>query len=176
MSDETAIAPVETTALRIRMVRNTRVILDEDLAELYGIETRVLSQSVRRNPGRFPEDFMFELSWEEWTELKRASGEGLTRGGRRKPPLAFTEQGIAMLSSVLRSPRAIAVNVQIMRAFVRLRMILAENTDLSRRLNELEQRYDEQFATIIEAISTLTAPPPMRRHPVGFGPDNSAGA
>lgn len=113
---------------------------------------------------------MFELTWEEWGALRHSSGENLTRGGRRKPPLAFTEQGIAMLSSVLRSPRAVAVNVQIMRAFVRLREILAENADLSRRLDDLEQRYDEQFKVIIHAIQALTAPPSKVRNPVGFRP------
>lgn len=170
MSNDTAIVPIEAATLNIRVVRGTNAILDEDLAGLYGVETKVLTQAVRRNISRFPDDFMFELTWEEWSALRQDSGQDLTRGGRRKPPLAFTEQGIAMLSSVLRSPRAIAVNVQIMRAFVRLREILAENANLSRRLDDLEQRYDEQFKLIIQAIQALTAPPARPRNPVGFRP------
>lgn len=173
MTVEIEIAPVEAAALRIRVVRGARVMLDEDLADLYGVETRVLSQSVRRNAERFPADFMFELSWDEWTELRRVSGDDLSRGGRRKPPLAFTEQGVAMLSGVLRGPRAVAVNVQIMRAFVRLREILAENASLSSRLDEIEQRYDEQFAAIMRVIQALTTPPVKKRHPVGFRVDES---
>lgn len=170
MTDDTAIVPVEATALNIRVVRGMNAILDEDLAVLYGVETKVLTQSVRRNIERFPADFMFELTWEEWGALRQILGRDFTRGGRRKPPLAFTEQGIAMLSSVLRSPRAIAVNVQIMRAFVRLREILTENADLSRRLDDLEQRHDEQFKIIIQAIQALMAPPSKPRNPVGFRP------
>jgi hypothetical protein len=170
MGEETAIVPVEAAGLRIRVVRGTRVILDADLAALYSVETRALVQSVRRNPDRFPPDFMFDLEPAEWETLRRDAGEAEGWGGRRRPPMAFTEQGIAMLSSVLRSPRAIAVNVQIMRAFVRLREILAENADLSRRLDDLEQRYDEQFNIIIQAIQALTAPPVRPRNPVGFRP------
>lgn len=170
MTNEAALMPVETAELRIRVARDTRVILDADLAMLYGVETRTLVQAVRRNPGRFPPDFMFELTSDEWAALRSAASVTDGWGGRRKPPLAFTEQGIAMLSSVLRSPRAIAVNVQIMRAFVRLREILAENADLSRRLDDLEQRYDEQFKIIIQAIQALTAPQVRERDPVGFRP------
>ncbi len=173
VSNEIAIAPVEAAALRIRVVRGARVILDEDLADLYGVETRALSQSVRRNADRFPADFMFELGWEEWTEMRRIAGDDLSRGGRRKPPLAFTEQGVAMLSGVLRSPRAVAVNIQIMRAFVRLREILAENAGLSSRLDEMEHRYDEQFAAIMRVIQALTAPSVKRRRPLGFRADDS---
>lgn len=168
VSSEIAIVPVEAATLRIRVVRGIRVLLDEDLADLYGVETRTLTQAVRRNPERFPQDFMFELTHDQWQDLRHASGIELGHGGRRNPPLAFTEQGVAMLSSVLRSRRAVAVNVQIIRAFVRLREILAENADLSRRFDEMEQRYDEQFATIVQAIQALTAPPGEKRHPVGF--------
>ncbi|MDO8881227.1 MAG: ORF6N domain-containing protein [Coriobacteriia bacterium] len=170
MTDGTALMPVEAAELRIRVVRDTRVILDADLAVLYGVETRMLVQAVRRNPDRFPSDFMFELTLDEWAALRSAASAMDGWGGRRTPPLAFTEQGIAMLSSVLRSPRAVAVNVQIMRAFVRLREILAENADLSRRLDDLEQRYDDQFKIIIQAIQALTAPPVRPRNPVGFRP------
>lgn len=170
MTNETALMPVETAELRIRVARDTRVIFDADLAVLYGVETRALVQAVRRNPDRFPPDFMFELTSDEWAALRSAASVTDGWGGRRKPPLAFTEQGIAMLSSVLRSPRAIAVNVQIMRAFVRLREILAQNADLSRRLDDLEQRYDEQFKIIVQAIQALTAPQVRERDPVGFRP------
>ncbi|MBN2840125.1 MAG: ORF6N domain-containing protein [Coriobacteriia bacterium] len=170
MTNETALMPVETAELRIRVARDTRVILDADLAMLYGVETRALVQAVRRNPDRFPPDFMFELTSGEWAALRSAASVTDGWGGRRKPPLAFTEQGIAMLSSVLRSPRAIAVNVQIMRAFVRLREILAENADLSRRLDDLEQRYDDQFKIIIQAIQALTTSQVRERDPVGFRP------
>jgi len=160
--------PVEAATLSIRVVRDTRVLLDEDLARLYGVETRTLTQAVRRNPERFPDDFMFQLKPQEWEAMRRSLGEKTTHGGRRSPPMAFTEQGVAMLSSVLRSPRAAAVNVQIMRAFVRLRELLAENADLSRRLNDLEQRYDAQFKAIIQAIQALMAEPPKKKHPLGF--------
>jgi len=170
MTDETALIPVEAAELRIRVARDTRVILDADLAALYGVETRTLVQAVRRNPDRFPPDFMFELTPEEWTALRSAASATDGWGGRRTPPLAFTEQGIAMLSSVLRSPNAVAVNVQIMRAFVRLREILAENADLARRLDDMELRHDEQFRVIIQAIQALTAPPLKPRNPVGFRP------
>ncbi|MDP2402022.1 MAG: ORF6N domain-containing protein [Coriobacteriia bacterium] len=170
MTDETALVPVEAAELRIRVARDTRVILDADLAALYDVETRTLVQAVRRNPDRFPADFMFELTPDEWAALKSGTSDPDGWGGRRTPPLAFTEQGIAMLSSVLRSSRAVAVNVQIMRAFVRLREILAENANLSRRLDDLEQRYDEQFKIIIQAIQALTAPPSKPRNPVGFRP------
>lgn len=112
MTNEAALMPVETAELRIRVARDTRVILDADLAMLYGVETRTLVQAVRRNPGRFPPDFMFELTSDEWAALRSAASVTDGWGGRRKPPLAFTEQGIAMLSSVLRSPRAIAVCVR----------------------------------------------------------------
>ncbi|MDO8848939.1 MAG: ORF6N domain-containing protein [Coriobacteriia bacterium] len=169
MADETAMLPVEAAELRIRVARGARIVLDADLAGLYGVETRTLVQAVRRNPDRFPPDFMFELTTDEWSALKSGTADSVGWGGRRTPPLAFTEQGIAMLSSVLRSPRAIAVNVQIMRAFVRLREILAENADLSRRLDDLEQRYDDQFKIIIRAIQALTAPPVKPKNPVGFG-------
>lgn len=173
MSRDTAIKTVEVAALRIRVVRGTRVILDADLAELYDVETRVLTQAVRRNLDRFPDDFMFELTQEEWADIRRALGEEPSHGGRRSVPLVFTEQGVAMLSSVLRSSRAVAVNVQIMRAFVRLREVLAENADLARRLDDMEQRYDAQFAAIIQAIQVMTASPRQKRHPVGFGRDDA---
>lgn len=173
MSEPVTIVPVEAATLRIRVVRGTKVLLDEDLAALYGVETRVLTQAVRRNPDRFPVDFMFELAKDEWAELGRVDGSSAAHGGRRHMPLAFTEQGVAMLSSVLRSPRAVAVNVQIMRAFVRLREVVAESTSLSQRLDEVEQRHDEQIELIIRAIQQLSVAPDREWGPLGFTADDS---
>jgi hypothetical protein len=158
---------------RILVVRGRQVMLDEDLADLYGVETRVLVQQVRRNEKRFPADFMFQLSTEEFSDLKSQfvmSSGG--HGGRRKRPLVFTEQGIAMLSGVLRSDRAIAVNIEIMRAFVELRRVAGS---LQERLNQMEldigarlSEHDEQLRQIFEALRQLIAPPPRAKRPVGF--------
>jgi hypothetical protein len=144
------------------------VLLDSDLAELYGVETRVLNQAVARNRARFPEDFMFQLSPEEFGDLKSQFVTS-SWGGRRTAPYAFTEQGVAMLSSVLHSKRAIAVNIEIMRAFVRLRELLSGHAELARRLDELEKKYDAQFRVVFDAIRQLMAPPatPPRRR-IGF--------
>jgi ORF6N domain len=147
-------------ASTIRFIRGHKVMLDADLARLYEVPTKALLQAVRRNPGRFPDDFAFELTAEEFAGLRSqtvTSSSG--RGGRRYLPVAFTEQGVAMLSSVLRSERAMHVNVEIMRAFVRLRRLLAENEELAARLDALEQRYDAQFRSVMEAIRRLMAPP-----------------
>lgn len=146
---------------RILALREQRVMLDADLAQLYSVETRVLVQAVKRNLARFPEDFMFQLSAEEFANLRSQSViSSAGHGGRRTAPYAFTEQGVAMLSSVLRSERAVLVNIEIMRAFVRLRQILAVNADLARRLDELERHvgeHDEQFVHVIRAIRQLMA-------------------
>ncbi len=139
-------------------VRGVRVMLDEDLALLYGVPTKVLNQAVRRNAERFPEDFSFELTNEELRGLKSQSvtSNGTPgSGGRRKPTVAFTEQGVAMLSSVLNSPRAIAVNIEIMRAFVRLRGTIAGDDEFRKRLHEMEKRYDKQFVVVFKAIRAL---------------------
>jgi|WetSurMetagenome_2_1015567.scaffolds.fasta_scaffold00490_21 hypothetical protein len=153
----------------IRVLRGERVILDSDLAELYGVETRALVQAVRRNLDRFPSDFAFQLSKEEVDNLRSQSVTS-SWGGRRYPPFAFTEQGVAMLSSVLRSERAINVNIEIMRAFVRLRLLLSENASLSRRLNDIERKYDTQFKLVFDVLKQLTAPQPSNRPPrrIGF--------
>jgi hypothetical protein len=176
----------ETIRERIRLIRGCKVLLDSDLAALYGVETKALVQAVKRNPGRFPDDFMFQLDDSELAVLRSqfvTSKHNLPaqahilrsqteppdgRGGRRTSPYAFTEQGVAMLSSVLRSPRAVAVNLEIMRAFVQLRRPLASHEDLARKLDELEQRYDHQFASVFEAIRQLMQPPPSTRRPLGF--------
>lgn len=154
----------------VRFVRGEKVLLDADLAELYGVGTKVLNQAVKRNAERFPADFMFQLTAEEWGNLRshtvtssRPGGSwsqsvtASSHGGQRYFPYAFTEQGVAMLSSVLRSPRAVEVNIAIMRTFVQLRRLMDSNRDLARRIEALERRYDEQFATVFDAIKRLIA-------------------
>lgn len=149
-------------------LRGQRVLLSSDLARLYGVTAGALGQAVKRNRVRFPADFLFQLTRQEVANLKSQSVIS-SWGGSRVPPYAFTEQGVAMLSSVLRSPRAVAVNVAIMRAFVRLRTLLASHADLTRRLDELEQRYDGTFAKVFDAIRRLMAEPDEPEHPrIGF--------
>jgi len=144
-------------------------MLDADLAALYGVDTRSLIQAVKRNRSRFPADFMFELNAEEDARLRSQTVISKTgRGGRRTRPYAFTEQGVAMLSSVLRSERAVAVNVEVMRAFVRLRAMLVGHEDLARKLAALERKYDAQFRVVFDAIRDLMAPPSKPRRPIGF--------
>jgi len=143
-------------------------MLDSDLAALYGVDTRVLNQAVRRNRARFPADFMFRLSDREAAVLRSQSVISNIRGGRRHQPYAFTEQGVAMLSSVLRSPKAIAVNIEIMRAFVQLRRLLESNAELACKLQELERRYDGQFRVVFDAIRELMLPPSRPRRAIGF--------
>ena len=150
MKAEPVKIPVERLEKAIFLIRGEKVMLDRDLAELYGVETRTLNQSVKRNLERFPDDFMFELTREEIIGISQV----VTSSGLKfsKRVTAFTEQGVAMLSSVLRSKRAIAVNVEIMRAFVRLRKILASNAELSLRLDDLEGKYDRRFKIVFDAI------------------------
>lgn len=145
----------------ILLIRGEKVLLDADLAALYGVPTKRLLQSVKRNLDRFPDDFMFQLTDEE-TEVLRSQivTSNVGRGGRRYRPYAFTEQGVAMLSSVLRSPRAVEVNIAIMRAFVKLRRWALEHADLARRIDELESKYDQQFAVVFDAIRKLMELPP----------------
>lgn len=162
------LVPEERIMQLIRLIRGQKVILDADLARLYDVETRVLVQAVKRNIRRFPEDFMFQLSKEEFDNLRSQSVTS-NWGGRRYPPYAFTEQGVAMLSSVLHSDLAITVNIAIMRAFVQLREIISSNTKLARRLEELEQKYDTQFKIVFEAIRELMKPSePGKKRPIGF--------
>jgi hypothetical protein len=150
-------------------------MLDVDLAELYAVTTKALIQAVKRNRDRFPPDFMLQLDQTEFENLRRQTGTSSSWGGRRYRPFAFTEQGVAMLSSVLRSPRAVSVNVEIMRAFVRLRTALTEHRDLARRLDELESKYDRQFKVVFDAIRALMAPAekPVRR--IGFRAERQQG-
>jgi len=145
-------------------------MLYRDLAELYPVQTKALNQAVRRNLDRFPADFMFQLSADEVAELNRSqivTGSQKHRDPRSRP-YAFTEQGVAMLSSVLRSKRAITVNIEIMRAFVKLRQLLVSNTELARRLDQLESKYDKQFKIVFAAIRQLMAKPVSNRKEIGF--------
>ena len=154
----------------IFLVRGHKVMVDADLAALYGVRTKVLVQAVKRNSRRFPADFLFQLTAEESKNL-RSQIVTSSHGGRRTRPYAFTEQGVAMLSSVLRSPRAIQVNIEIMRAFVQLRHMLTANMELSRKLALLEKRYDGQFKIVFEAIRELMAEPVLRKkRQIGFAP------
>jgi hypothetical protein len=166
----------------ILLLRGERVMLDADLANLYGVTTKALNQAVKRNVGRFPADFMFRLSARETRELNRSQTVTGSQKHRdpRYPPYAFTEQGVAMLSSVLRSQRAVNVNIEIMRTFVRLRKLLAANAELAARLDELERRvgtHDEQFVQVVRAIRQLMEPPttPARRR-IGFHVPDDASA
>ena len=144
-------------------------MLDSHLAELYGVATKVLLQAVKRNSNRFPLDFMFQLKYQEVAALRSQFVTSITsKGGRRYLPYAFTENGVAMLSSVLNSQRAVQVNIQIMRTFTRLREIISANKDLSRRLDELEKKYDNQFRIVFDAIRELMTPPEPKHRRIGF--------
>ncbi|MEK7744412.1 MAG: ORF6N domain-containing protein [Elusimicrobiota bacterium] len=159
-------SPIER---RIFLIRGRRVMLSTDLSGLYKVEPRALVQAVKRNIGRFPEDFMFQLTFVEFSNLKSQSVIS-SWGGSRVIPYAFTQEGIAMLSSVLRSPRAVQANIAVMRAFVRLREMLAADKDLAKRLDALEQRYDAQFKSVFDAIRGLMAPPQEAPRRIGFQP------
>jgi phage regulator Rha-like protein len=152
MSKDKSLIPIERIEGLILLIRGHKVILDADLAALYGVETKQLIRAVKRNLPRFPDDFMFQLNEEESENLRFHFGTSSQWGGRRYSPYAFTEQGVAMLSCVLRSKRAVQVNIEIMRAFVRLRQILASNKELAKRLDELEKKYDAQFKVVFDAI------------------------
>ena len=170
MAGEKSLIPVDRIEKAILLMRKQKVMLDADLAELYGVETRVLVQAVKRNLGRFPEDFMFQLSKEE-ADFLRSQIVTLEKGrGQHSKylPYAFTEQGVAMLSSVLHSQRAIQVNIEIMRAFIRLRQMLATHIELARKLDALERRYDSQFKQVFDAIRQLMAPPEPKKRAIGF--------
>ena len=167
---KTSAVPTERIERAILVLRGHKAMLDSDLADLYDVPTKVLLQAVKRNPERFPSDFMFQLNKQEVTCLRSqfVTSNKPGRGGRRYAPYAFTEQGVAMLSSVLNSPRAIAVNIEIMRAFVRLRLILASNKELARWLEELEAKADARFRQVFDAIRQLMVPPEVKKRPIGF--------
>ena len=170
------LVPAPAIEKRILVVRERQVMVDEDLADLYGVETGALTRAVRRNSDRFPDDFMFQLTDDEWAALRSQSGisnEG--RGGRRYPPYVFTEQGVAMLSGVLRSQRAVAVNIEIMRAFVELRRAAVSSAAIEKRLDDLERetstklgQHDQQLTQIFKALRQLISPPPRPGRQVGF--------
>jgi hypothetical protein len=162
----------ESLAVFVRTVRGERVLLDADLAALYGVSTKALNQAVKRNLERFPADFMFQLSIEHWDELRSQIVTSDSRGGTRYLPYVFTEQGVAMLSSVLRSPRAVEVNIAIMRTFVQLRRLMDSNRELARKIDALERKYDEQFTVVFDAIKQLIAEDEVKktqpRRRIGF--------
>ena len=174
---EDSLIPAERIEKAILLIRGQKVLLDRDLAELYEVPTKRLNEQVRRNLRRFPEDFMFQLSKEELENWRSqfATSNPTAKMGLRRPPYAFTEQGVAMLSSVLNSDRAVEVNIAIMRAFVRLREIMSTHKDLARKLAELERKlgeHDEKFAVVFEAIRQLMAPPAAPKKPrIGFRQD-----
>ena len=161
------IVPAERITTKIYHIRNIKVMLDRDLAELYEVETRILKQAVRRNIKRFPSDFMFELTYQEFRNL-RSQFVTSSWGGVRRPPMAFTEQGVAMLSSVLKSDRAVQVNIQIMRDLTQLREMLASHKDLQRKIEEMEGKYDEQFRIVFEAIKQLIETENKPKKKIGF--------
>ena len=172
MHKDTGVIPSERIERSILLIRGHKVMLDADLAALYDVETRQLVRAVKRNISRFPDDFMFQLSKDEFENLRCHFGTSSQWGGRRYPPYAFTEQGVAMLSSILKSRRAVQVNIEIMRTFVRLRRMLASHAELARKLDALEKKYDVQFKIVFDAIRQLMEPPepepepPKRR--IGF--------
>ena len=175
----------------IQVIRKQRVMLSSELARLYGVSPSVLMQAVKRNLLRFPHDFMFQLNTDEWENLKShfvtsslksdleslksqfviSNKADIKRGGARTAPYAFTEQGVAMLSSVLNSERAINVNIEIMRSFVQLRQLVTEHKDLTHRLDALEDRYDDQFKMVFDAIRSLMESPKPEKYPIGFTAD-----
>ncbi len=173
--------PVEVVERRIYLIHGQKVMLDTHLAELYGVKTFNLNKAVKRNLERFPEDFMFRLTREEWASLRFQIGMSKTarRGGRRTLPYAFTEQGVAMLSSVLNSQRAIQVNIVIMRAFAKLRELLSSHTEVLRQLDRLERKYeghDAQIKAVFRAIRSLVQAPAKPGRKIGFNPPPAAPA
>ena len=187
MTNKALIASVEQIESQIFLIRGQKVMLDADLAELYGVETKRFNEQVRRNSERFPEDFMFQLTAEEYANLRsqfdtsslrsqiatsnNSVGNPAGRGGRRHLPYAFTEHGAIMAASVLNSPRAVEASVQVVRAFVQLRQMLASNAELSCKLAALEKKYDIKFRAVFEAIRELMTPSdPKKKRPIGFAP------
>lgn len=168
-SESTSVAPAERIERSILLIRGEKVILDKDLAALYCVTTGNLNKAVSRNLNRFPSDFMFRLTQQELSNLIFQFGTS-SWGGVRRPPRAFTEQGVAMLSSVLRSERAAQVNIEIMRTFVRLRRMIASHAQLTKRLDDLEKKYDSRFRIVFDAIRQLMTPEGQKRSPIGFKP------
>ena len=167
MPNPSEIIPIERIERNILLIRGQKVILDEVLAELYGVETKVLNQAVKRNKERFPSDFMFELSYQEFKSLTSQFGMS-NRGGTRYMPMAFTEQGVAMLSGILNSDRAIEVNIQIMRAFVELRQMVLVHTELKQELAELRSQTDERFQIVFTILDQLVNEGEEEKRKIGF--------
>jgi hypothetical protein len=169
---EKMLVPVELIEGKILLIRGQKVMLDRDLAVLYSVETRALNQAVRRNIERFPEDFMLRLTREEIMRISQFVISSVHPGIKTlkfsKNVMAFTEHGVAMLSSILNSPRAVQVNIQIMRTFAKLREIISQHKDLARRLDDLEKKYDAQFKVVFDAIRQLMQSPEPKRRPIGF--------
>ena len=166
--DGSSIVPIKRIENAILFIRGHKVMLDADLARLYGVSTKAFNQAMRRNKDRFPPDFAFQLTDQEFHSLRSQFVTSNGRGGRRYRPYAFTEQGVAMLSSVLQSKRAVQVNIEIMRTFARLRRMLASNEELARKLAALERKYDAQFKIVFDAIRELMTPPTPKRRRIGF--------
>jgi len=164
---ETILIPAERMERAIYVLHGQRIMLDEDLAELYGVTTKRLNEQVKRNRERFPSYFMFQLTMQEFADLRSQIATSRW-GGRRTPPYAFTEHGTVMLASVLNSPIAIQASIQIVQAFVRLRQMLASHVGLARKLAALEKTYDAQFKVVFDAIRQLMEPPPPKRRSIGF--------
>ena len=172
MKDTHSLIPKERIEQRIYFIRGEKVMLSTDLARLYQVAPRVLVQAVKRNIERFPEDFMFQLTTDEFDILKSQIVTSSWGGLRRATPYAFSEQGVAMLSSVLRSKRAVRVNIEIMRTFVKLRRLLSSNEELARKLAALEKKYDAQFKVVFDAIRELMTPLAPKRRSIGFISEN----
>lgn len=161
--------PLEHVEQKIFLIRGEKVMLDSDLAQLYGVETKAFNRAVKRNLDRFPDDFLFKLTEREYEILRCHCGTSKEQGGRRYLPYVFTEQGVAMLSGILRGKRAVSVNIAIMRTFVKLRRMIASNKALAQKLEHLEQRYDQQFKVVFDAIRELMTPrPPPPKRRIGF--------
>lgn len=164
-----SVVPAEQIERKIYLIRGHKVMLDSDLAELYEVPTRRLNEQLKRNITRFPADFMFQLTDKEADNLRsQIATSSSAHGGRRYLPFVFTEQGVAMLSSVLNSERAVQVNIAIMRAFVKLREMIASHKDLARKLDSLEKKYDAQFKIVFDAIRELMKPPEKPKRKIGF--------
>ena len=168
MSQSAVTIPMERIERAILLIRGEKIMLDSDLAEVYGVETGALNRAVKRNASRFPRDFMFQLTAEEAANLRCQFGISSSYGGRRYLPYAFTEHGALMLANVLNSERAAQTSVQVVRAFIRLRQILASDAELARKLEALERKYDAQFKVVFDAIRELMSPATKPRREIGF--------
>ena len=175
---EKALIPLERIERTILRLRGHNVMVDADLAALYGVTTKRFNEQVKRNVRRFPPDFMFQLTQEAYADLRsqNATSSATKHGGRRHLPHAFTEHGAIMAANVLHSPRAVQMSIVVVRAFIRLRQMLRSNAELAKKLDALEAKYDAQFTVVFQAIRELMAPPPVSRKPIGFQPGKPIGS